>query len=233
MTQKVARPGAALKAFRERKGWTLAEVSRRTGLTISTLSKVENGRVSLNFEKLSRLSTGLGLDIGNLLSPDGVPPAAQIPAGRRNTTRSGEETVYQTEVYNHLHHATDLLNKMFTPMIVEPRARSVEEFGELIRHSGEEFVYVLEGVAELHTDTYAPLTLHPGDSIYFDSGMAHAFIAVGEGRCRILSVSSAPEPNSGVMKTPVMKTPVMRPAKAAGLTEASAAPAPRRLVRRA
>ena len=62
MTQKVARPGAALKAFRERKGWTLAEVSRRTGITVSTLSKVENGRVSLNFEKLSRLSAGLELD---------------------------------------------------------------------------------------------------------------------------------------------------------------------------
>ena len=92
MTQKVARPGAALKAFRERKGWTLAEVSRRTGLTVSTLSKVENGRVSLNFEKLSRLSAGLELDIGNLLSPHGVPPAAQVAAGRRNTTRSGEET---------------------------------------------------------------------------------------------------------------------------------------------
>ena len=228
MTQKVARPGAALKAFRERKGWTLAEVSRRTGLTVSTLSKVENGRVSLNFEKLSRLSAGLELDIGNLLSPHGVPPTAQVSAGRRSTTRSGEETVYQTEVYNHLHHATDLLNKMFTPMIVEPRARSIEEFGELIRHPGEEFVYVLEGVAELHTDTYAPLTLHPGDSIYFDSGMAHAFIAVGEGRCRILLVSSAPEPNSGMMKTPAM-----RAANAAGPAEASATPAPRRLVRRA
>ena len=82
---------------------------------------------------------------------------------------------------------------------------------------------MLEGVTELHTDTYAPLTLHPGNSIYFDSGMAHAFIAVGEGRCRILLVSSAPEPNSGVMRTPTM-----RAANAAGSAEASAASTPRR-----
>ena len=103
-------------------------------------------------------------------------------------------------------------------MIIEPRACSIEELGELIRHPGEEFAYVLEGVTELHTDTYAPLTLHPGNSIYFDSGMAHAFIAVGEGRCRILLVSSAPEPNSGVMKTPAI-----RAANATGSAEASAA----------
>ena len=57
---------------------------------------------------------------------------------------------------------------------------------------------------------------------------AHGFVAVGEGRCRILLVSSAPEPNSGVVKTPAM-----RAANAADPTEASAAPAPRRLVRRA
>ena len=226
MTQKVARPGAALKAFRERKGWTLAEVSRRTGLTISTLSKVENGRVSLNFEKLSRLSAGLELDIATLLGPQDA-PALQVAAGRRSTTRSGEETVYQSEAYNEHHHATDLLNKMFTPTIIEPRARSIEELSELSRHPGEEFAYVLEGVAELHTDTYAALTLRQGDSIYFDSGMAHAFIAVGEGRCRILLVSSAPEAKSGV------KRPTMRAANAGGPVEAPAAPAPRRLIRRA
>ena len=228
MTQKVARPGAALKAFRERKGWTLAEVSRRTGLTVSTLSKVENGRVALNFDKLSRLSAGLDLDIANLLGPQGVPPAAQVAAGRRCTTRSGEETAYQTEAYAQLHHAADLLNKKFTPVIIEPFARSIEEISELARHPGEEFAYVLEGVTELHTDTYAPLTLRQGDSIYFDSRMGHAFIAVGEERCRILLVSSASQPKSGVAKGAAVTT-----AKAASLAEDPAAPAPPRLVRRA
>lgn len=226
MTQKEARPGAALKAFRERNGWTLAEVSRRTGLTVSTLSKVENGRVSLNFEKLSRLSAGLDIDLATLLGPHGAPPPTQVVAGRRCTTRCGEETVYQTEAYNHLHHATDLLNKAFTPVILEPRARSIAEV-ELNRHPGEEFAYVLEGAIELHTDIYAPLTLHRGDSIYFDSGMAHAFIAASEGPCRILLVSSAPEPTSSAKKPP------MTAANAAGPGEAHAAPAPRRFLRRA
>jgi transcriptional regulator with XRE-family HTH domain len=228
MTQKAARPGAALKAIRERRGWTLAEVSRRTGLTVSTLSKVENGRVSLNLDKLTRLSAGLDVDIAALLGPQAVPAATQLSAGRRSTTRRGEETAYQSESYNQLHHATDLLNKIFTPVIIEPRARSIEEIDEMARHAGEEFAYVLEGVTELHTDTYAPLTLRQGDSIYFDSRMGHAFIAVGEGRCQILLVSSASQPKSGVAKGSAV-----RAAKAAGLAEEPAAPAPPRLVRRA
>jgi transcriptional regulator with XRE-family HTH domain len=228
MTQKVARPGPALKAIRERKGWTLAEVSQRTGLTVSTLSKVENGRVSLNLDKLTRLSAGLDVDIANLLGPQVVPPAAaQVSAGRRSTTRRGDETAYQTEAYNQLHHATDLLNKAFSPVIIEPRARSIEEISEMARHPGEEFAYVLEGVTELHTDTYAPLTLLQGDSIYFDSRMAHAFIAVGEERCRILLVSSASQPKTGVAKM----SPI-RAVKASGPGEEPDTPAPRRLVRR-
>jgi transcriptional regulator with XRE-family HTH domain len=223
MSQKVARPGAALKAFRERKGWTLAEVSRRTGLTVSTWSKVENDRVSLNFEKLTRLSAGLELDIATLLNPQPAAPTAQIAAGRRSTTRRGDETVYRTEAYNHLHHATDLLNKAINPVILEPLARSIEEV-ELNRHAGEEFAYVLEGAVELHTDTYAPLTLNQGDSIYYDSGMAHGFIAVGEGPCRILLVSSVPEPKSNSARR--------RPAMTAANAEDPAPPAPRRLMRR-
>jgi len=55
--KSLARPGAALKALRRQHGWTLAEVSQRTGLPTSTLSKIENDKVSLSFDKLARLST--------------------------------------------------------------------------------------------------------------------------------------------------------------------------------
>ncbi len=45
---------------------------------------------------------------------------------------------------------------------------------------------------ELHSDLYAPLPLGPGDSVYFDSGMAHAYIATGTEPCTILSVNAGP-----------------------------------------
>jgi hypothetical protein len=40
--------------------------------------------------------------------------------------------------------------------------------------------------------------LETGDSIYFDSGMAHAYINVGAGKCRVLSVCTSDEPGSEV-----------------------------------
>jgi quercetin dioxygenase-like cupin family protein len=58
----------------------------------------------------------------------------------------------------------------------------------MIRHSGEEFAYVLEGEIEFHTEFYAPVRLKPGESVYFDSGMGHAYLAASDGPCRILSV---------------------------------------------
>lgn len=185
-------PGVALRALRRQRGWTLAEIGARTGLPISTLSKIENGKMSLSFDKLTRIAQGLEVDIGELFSNQ--PPAGNDAfSGRRSITRAGEGYAIRTENYDHLYPASELLNKRLVPIIAEVRARSLDEFGELIRHSGEEFAMVLEGAIELHTELYAPARLETGDSIYFDSAMGHAYIAAAPGRCRVLAVCSGGE----------------------------------------
>lgn len=188
--KSTARPGLALRAWRKRKNWTLAEVGTRTGLPVSTLSKIENGKMSLSYDKLARLSAGLEIDIAQLFEPGAVTPPSTI-SGRRIVIRAGTGLVIETENYSHVYPAADLLSKRFIPIVAEPRARSLDEFGELIRHAGEEYAYILEGTVEIHTDLYGPTRLEAGDSIYFDSGMGHAYIAVGHGRCRVLSICSA------------------------------------------
>jgi transcriptional regulator with XRE-family HTH domain len=191
--QRVATPGAALKALRRKHGWTLADVSKRTGLPASTLSKIENDRMSPTFDKLTRISTGLRIDIATLFGGDAGADAQPAAAARRCIVRAGEGKAIETRNYSHLYPAWDLLNKRIIPIVAELHARSLEEFGELIRHPGEEYAYVLEGEVDLYTSIYAPVRLKPGDSIYFDSGMGHAYIAAGEGPCRVLSLCSAPE----------------------------------------
>ena len=74
-----------------------------------------------------------------------------------------------------------------------------DEFGGLIRHSGEEFIYILEGEVEFHTDFYAPVRLKQGESVYFDSSMGHAFLAASEGPCRLLSVCTDPDQEQRVI----------------------------------
>lgn len=191
--QRLATPGAALKALRRKHGWTLAEVSKRTGLPTSTLSKIENDRMSPTFDKLARISTGLKIDLATLFGGDGGADAQPAASARRCIVRAGEGKAIETRNYSHLYPAWDLLNKRIIPIVAELHARSLEEFGELIRHPGEEYAYVLEGEVDLYTSVYAPVRLQAGDSIYFDSGMGHAYIAASEGPCRVLSLCSAPE----------------------------------------
>lgn len=218
-----AKPGSVLKSLRLARGWTLAEVSRRTGLPVSTLSKVENDKMSLSYDKLARISKGLDIDIGELFSLDIAPPLSLV-TGRRSINRAGEGRLIETDTYASTYLATDLLNKRFVPIYVEVHARSPSEFSEMIRHPGEEYTFVIGGAVELHTDLYAPVRLDVGDSIYFDSGMGHVYVSVGEGPCRLISICSGEESqimaSIGLAKetasAPAQDTPSLRVVRRAG-----------------
>ena len=193
-------PGLAIRALRKKLGLTLQEVSERTGLAISTISKLEMGRIALSYEKLSVVSKGLGIDLSELLglvadeAETGDTPA--VP-GRRIVQRLGEGLVVKTEPYVETFLAVELLKKQMVPLIAEVRARTIDEFvsqyGNLIRHFGEEFAYVLEGEVEFHTEFYTPVRLKAGESVYFDSSMGHAYLAASDGPCRVLSVCTGRE----------------------------------------
>ena len=228
-----ARPGAVVRAVREQRGWTLAEVSERTGLSVSTLSKVENDKMSLTYDKLSRISKGLAIDIGQLFAA-GSPPSGAAPArvlgfsGRRSLSRSGEGSVIDTPNYGHVYSATELLNKQMVPIFGQPKARTLAEFGELLRHSGEEFSVVLEGAVMFHTELYAPVLLHAGDSVYFDSSMGHAYLRVGDGPCRVLTVCSDGPSLAAAGYPPAMDEPRLERAPAEDLAASAPAKPPTR-----
>jgi transcriptional regulator with XRE-family HTH domain len=185
-------PGRLLRAARIEQGLTLRALATRLDMPFSTLSKLENGKMAMTYDKLVRLAQGLSLDIASLVA--GAAPAEKPPAalGRRSVSRAGEWQGATTERYTHLYPAGDLLDKMMVPIIIDVKARNVDEIGGLVRHSGEEYLHVLSGTMELHSDLYAPLTLAQGDSVYFDSGMAHAYVRVGDAPCRVLSVCAGP-----------------------------------------
>jgi transcriptional regulator with XRE-family HTH domain len=186
-------PGELIRGLRKRNGLTLSELSARTGLAVSTLSKLEIGHVSLSYDKLMTISKGLGVDMAELL--DAHPGATNGPApgrgGRRVVHRASEGQLVETRSYKQLYLATELLNKRITPMVVELRARTMEEFigefGDFIRHPGEEFALILEGEVDFCTDIYAPLRLKAGDSIYFDSEMGHAYLKASDATCRLVA----------------------------------------------
>jgi transcriptional regulator with XRE-family HTH domain len=183
----VPAPSRAIRDVRLAQGLSLRALSARAGLPYSTLSKLENGKMALTYDKLIRLAQALNVDIKDIIATAEARDAP-VAVGRRSVTRAGEGVDADSEKHHHHYPAADLLGKMMTPIIIDVQARSVEELGGLVRHSGEEYLYVLRGSMELHSDLYAPLLLAAGDSVYFDSGMAHGYVRTSDEPCSVLAV---------------------------------------------
>jgi transcriptional regulator with XRE-family HTH domain len=196
--------GARVRQLRHEAGLTLQQLSERTGLALSTISKVENNQISPSYENVVRLAEGLGIDLSELFSAHPKPMAA----GRLSVTRSGTGIKHRSSNYEYEILCSELSRKRFIPLLAVLRARSVSEFPKLPVHTGEEFVHVLSGTVTLHTEHYEPLELVPGDSCYFDSRMGHALVSAGESDATVLWVCSHVEfPLAGEKRQPIMFKP--------------------------
>lgn len=173
-----ARPtlGSLLRNLRSRNGWTLKEMSERTRIPLSTLSKIEHDRLTLSYDKLLQLSERLNIRISELFAEPSDTPEAAVTA-RRSIGSIDRAIRVQTNNYDYFYLCPELRKKRMIPVLTRIRAKSVAEFGDLVHHSGEEYIHVLEGRIEVHTEFYDPVVLEIGQSIYIDSNMGHAYIA--------------------------------------------------------
>lgn len=184
------RLGDRLREIRLSNQWTLEDVSLRTGLARSTLSKIENDQLSPTFTAVQKLIAGLGIDLPQLLSP----PRQQVRAtGRRDLTRRDHGEQHPTPTYEHELLSCELAQKRMIPFKTIVRARRFEDFNEWVRHDGEEFLMILAGEILLYTEFYEPLRLESGDSIYFDSAMGHALVSTSADDAMVLSVCTRGE----------------------------------------
>jgi transcriptional regulator with XRE-family HTH domain len=174
-----------LRRLRREGQLTLQQLSARCGISASTLSKIEKGQLSPTYEKIAALAQGLRVEVGELFNDD--PPAA--PTARRSLTRRGHGIMHATAQYDYEVLCAELAHKQFVPLLATVKAHSLKEFPALLRHAGEEFIYVLSGKLTVYTDYYQPMELDVGDSCYFDSTMGHACVA-GDEDARILWVCS-------------------------------------------
>jgi transcriptional regulator with XRE-family HTH domain len=182
--------GSAVRSIRKERGWSLKDASERTGLSVSMLSKVENGQRSLTYDKLIRLAGSLSVDISRLFTHQNTEPTPNLHAGRRSVQRAQDGFVIDSGVYTYTYLAHDLMKKRFLPVIMDLHAHSVSQFESLLRHEGEEFAFILEGEVDVCTDIYAPLRLKVGESIFFESTMGHAYVNAGTGAARMLVIAS-------------------------------------------
>jgi transcriptional regulator with XRE-family HTH domain len=182
--------GSLLRSLRSRNGWTLKEMSQRTSIPVSTLSKVEHDRLTLSYDKLVQLSQRLNIRISELFAD----PADTEPAvtARRSIGLTDDAVRVNTKNYDYYYLCPELRRKRMIPILTRIRAKSAQEFGDLVRHSGEEYIYVLKGGIKVLTEFYDPVNLTVGESIYLDSNMGHAYVtAEGCDEATVLGVCSS------------------------------------------
>jgi transcriptional regulator with XRE-family HTH domain len=168
--------GSVVRELRQRNDWTLKEMSQHTGIPLSTLAKVEHDRLTLTYDKLQQLSQRLQIPMSSLFADPAEPLGPRV-SGRRSIGRRDQFVRVDTEHYEYRYLCTELRSKRMIPVLGFAHARTLEEFGPLVKHAGEEFIYVLKGSVEVHTEFYDPVVLEAGECIYIDSDMGHAYLA--------------------------------------------------------
>jgi transcriptional regulator with XRE-family HTH domain len=166
-------------------------MSQRTGIPVSTLSKVEHDRLTLSYDKLVDLSRRLNIRISELFAD---PAGAVEPAvtARRSIGLMDDAVRVNTKNYDYYYLCPELRRKRMIPVLTRIRAKTAQEFGDLVRHSGEEYIYVLKGSIKVLTEFYDPVNLAVGESIYLDSNMGHAYVtAEGCDEATVLGVCSS------------------------------------------
>ncbi len=188
--------GERLREQRRKRGLSLQDVAAGTDLSASWLSRIENGQSRVPYDTLKRICNALGLSLEDVIRPD----HGTFASGRRAVTKLGDATPFASDQYAYLAHASDLSQKTMIPLEMVVKARSPDDFDHWSSHEGEEFVYVISGAIEVHTQVYGPTRLEAGESAYFDSGMGHVYVSVGRKDARIISVSFDPQRGRGSIR---------------------------------
>jgi transcriptional regulator with XRE-family HTH domain len=187
--------GGLIRALRQQHGWTLRQMSERVGIPLSTLAKVEQDKLSLTYDKLQQFTSRLGMTLAEFLAHESTAAASPVVTARRSLGSPVNSVNVATPNYDYEYLCADLREKRMVPILSRIRAHSLDEFGKLVRHQGEEFIYVLEGSIEVYLQFYTPVTLTAGQSIYIDSTMGHAYVAKDCDSALVLAVCSSEDPN--------------------------------------
>ena len=187
-SQYIMRPldiGARLSALRQARSWTLQQASSETGVSASAISKIERNDLSPTVSTLQRLARGYSVDVLDLLNGH---EGQRSLAGRRSVTRANAGRPYSSNSCDNFILCGDLLDKRMTPIRTRVTARSTSEYDVWPTSDTEIFLTVLKGVMVVHSGIYAPLTLHPGDSLYYDASSPHVWTTEGEEDAEVIWV---------------------------------------------
>lgn len=163
--------GPRLRALRRQRETTLAHLSKTTGISISTLSRLESGQRRPTLELLLPLARAYGVQIDELV---GAPTTGDPRVHLRPVVRNGLTMVPLTRRAGGL---------QAYKLIIHPTRNAPEQQ----THEGYEWIYVLNGRLRLVLGEQ-DIALTPGEAAEFDTRVPHWFGCVDGEPVEVLSL---------------------------------------------
>ncbi len=158
--------GREVRSHRLQKSMTVADLAKRTGLSIGMLSKIENGNTSPSLTTIQMLASALNLPITAFFR--------QFEESRLAVHTKSNEGVELERAGTRAGHQYNLLGHIganASGVTVEPYLITLSTKADVFptfQHDGIETIYMLEGEVDYrHGDDVYPLK--PGDTLFFDA----------------------------------------------------------------
>lgn len=164
--------GPRLRALRQERDTTLSELSETTGISLSTLSRLESGDRRPTLELLLRLAQAHGVTLDELVD---APPTGDPRIHLKPVKRGGMTLLPLTKRPGGI----QAFKLVITP------AKQYAGPQDVKTHEGYEWLYVLNGRLRMILGEH-DLTLSPGEAAEFDTRVPHWFGPAGEESVEVL-----------------------------------------------
>jgi transcriptional regulator with XRE-family HTH domain len=173
-------PGQRFRRLRTKRGLSLAQVAKATGVSVGFLSGLERGQMRSSVATLRRIAKFYRTNILSLFETAGE---------NQRLVRPSERKILET--------APDVRMELLAwgNTAMEPHLFRVKPgggSGESYSHEGEEFLHVLRGDFEIWLNKSEHYRLKPGDSLYFESSIPHRWKNPGRRETWVLWVNTPP-----------------------------------------
>lgn len=171
--------GQRVRQLRMARGLSIRALAEASGLSVNTLSLIENGKISPSVSTLQRAAAALGVPITAFFETPALTQHVVFCAGADRRSAQFEHGAVENL-------ATGFASQALHPCLVtlEPHTGSG---AELIVHTGFEFAFCLRGQITYTVDD-AVYLLAAGDSLIFESHLPHRWQNESETQAQMLVV---------------------------------------------
>ena len=184
--------GEKIKAVREAKQISVADVVERTGLAQEQIERIESNVDIPSLAPLIKIARALGVRLGTFLD-DQDEMGAVVCRKEEHTGKTISFSNNAMSARTHMQYhslSASKADRHMEPFIIDVEATDETSY-ELSSHEGEEFIYVMEGAVEIAYGKKNHV-IEAGDSIYYDSIVPHHVHGFNGQAAKILAVVYTP-----------------------------------------